>query len=316
MEQQLVSVIIPIYNVAEYLKKCLDNIINQTYKNLEIICVNDGSTDNSLAILQEYTDKRITIINQKNQGLSEARNVGYRYSNGEFIYFMDSDDYIDLDTIEKAVHEMNKRNLDVLMFNGTVFKDDNDNSDQILKRFKFDEDYFHRKFDYPLVYKGEKLITKLFENKDYMCPVMLFFIRESYLDRINAFFIENIIYEDECYTFKVLLNCDKIGFVNNKFYHRRIRSNAITTSKLLFKNSFSSFINFLDMIKTFKNYTLTKDFDYSVIMAGISRMINISRKQFINLSDKEKSKFFNIENPLYKILYKNLVIDYFYKIEN
>ena len=92
-----ISVIVPIFNVEKYLKECLESIINQTFKDIEIICINDGSTDNSLDILNQYAEKdnRIKVITQSNQGLSAARNTGIKYANGEYISFIDSDDYID-----------------------------------------------------------------------------------------------------------------------------------------------------------------------------------------------------------------------------
>lgn len=103
----LVTIIIPVYNVEKYLRKCLDSVVGQTYTNLEIICVNDGSPDHSLEILEEYAarDNRIKIISQKNTGLSGARNTGLEHATGDYILFVDSDDWIDLDTCEKALRE-------------------------------------------------------------------------------------------------------------------------------------------------------------------------------------------------------------------
>ena len=92
----MISIIVPVYNVEAYLPQCLDSLINQTYQDLEIICVNDGSTDGSLEILQKYQskDKRIKVVSQKNQGLSGARNTGISQATGEWIMFVDSDDYL------------------------------------------------------------------------------------------------------------------------------------------------------------------------------------------------------------------------------
>ena len=90
----LVSVIVPIYNVENYLKKCIDSILCQTYSNLEIILVNDGSTDNSLEICNSYKDDRIIILNKENGGLSSARNSGLEVMTGEYIFFLDSDDWM------------------------------------------------------------------------------------------------------------------------------------------------------------------------------------------------------------------------------
>ena len=100
-----ISVIVPVYNVEKYLARCLDSIINQTLADIEIICINDGSTDNSLEILNDYAkkDSRIKIIDQTNAGLSCARNAGMQIAQGEYIGFVDSDDWIDLDFYEKLV---------------------------------------------------------------------------------------------------------------------------------------------------------------------------------------------------------------------
>ena len=100
-----ISIIVPIYNVAPYLRQCMDSIIQQTYPNIEIICVDDGSTDESGTIADEYAkkDSRVRVIHQENQGLSAARNAGYSRSTGEYIMYLDSDDWIDLDTCETAI---------------------------------------------------------------------------------------------------------------------------------------------------------------------------------------------------------------------
>ncbi|MBW5381342.1 glycosyltransferase family 2 protein [Brachyspira hampsonii] len=113
----MVSIIIPVYNVSKYLSTCLDSAVNQTYKDLEIICINDGSTDDSLEILKEYADKdnRIIIIDKKNSGVSAARNDGIEKSNGEYIFFMDSDDYIDNDFIEVFYNNAEKNNSDLVV---------------------------------------------------------------------------------------------------------------------------------------------------------------------------------------------------------
>lgn len=115
----LISVIIPVYNVEKYLGRCLDSIINQTYNNLEIICINDGSTDSSLEILRSYgaREPRIKIISQDNQGLSEARNVGLKIASGEYISFIDSDDWIDGYYYESMVAKIYSSNADIVFAN-------------------------------------------------------------------------------------------------------------------------------------------------------------------------------------------------------
>ncbi|MFC5684431.1 glycosyltransferase family 2 protein [Flavobacterium sp. MAHUQ-51] len=113
-----ISIIIPVYNVSAYLRQCLDSVINQTYTELEIIIVNDGSTDDSLNICQEYQliDNRIQLINQQNAGLSAARNTGIDYVQGDYILFVDSDDWIDLNTCQLLVDNVKSTNADVVLF--------------------------------------------------------------------------------------------------------------------------------------------------------------------------------------------------------
>ena len=110
MKNPKLSIIIPVYNTGEYLSRCLDSVINQTYKEIEIICVNDGSTDNSLQILNDYAkcDDRIIIINQKNLGSSEARNNGLKIIKGKWVGFVDSDDWVDLNYFEELINLGNK----------------------------------------------------------------------------------------------------------------------------------------------------------------------------------------------------------------
>jgi len=113
----LVSIIIPVYNTEDYLKQCLDSLVNQSLENIEIICINDGSTDNSLNILQDYAakDSRIKIIDKKNEGQSVARNMGFKEASGEYIAFVDSDDYIDLDAYEKLYEFAQKHDNDMTL---------------------------------------------------------------------------------------------------------------------------------------------------------------------------------------------------------
>ena len=110
-----ISVVVPVYNVEAYLERCLDSLINQTLSDIEIICVNDGSTDSSPEKLEEFAkkDSRIKIINQENGGLSAARNTGIEAATGEYIGFVDSDDYVDLDFYEKLYNAATSHNADI-----------------------------------------------------------------------------------------------------------------------------------------------------------------------------------------------------------
>ena len=115
ISEDLITIIIPVYNVEQYLERCLESVIRQSYKNLEIIIVNDGSTDSSLKITDEFKerDHRITVINQSNAGLSAARNTGIAASNGKYLSFVDSDDYIHRQFIELLYLNAEKYKADI-----------------------------------------------------------------------------------------------------------------------------------------------------------------------------------------------------------
>ena len=117
-DKPCISVIIPVYNVEKYLRQCLDSVVNQTLKDIEIICVDDGSTDGSLKILKDYAvkDSRIKIIKQKNKGAATARNKGLENSKGEFLYFIDSDDYLEFDAFEKIYKKITETNAEICVF--------------------------------------------------------------------------------------------------------------------------------------------------------------------------------------------------------
>ena len=114
------SIIIPVYNVEKYIPVCLESIINQPFKDLEIICVNDGSSDNSLSVLQSYKEKdnRITIIDKKNEGSGVARNTALAIAKGDYVYFVDGDDWLEDNALEKVVSKADELDTDILIFSG------------------------------------------------------------------------------------------------------------------------------------------------------------------------------------------------------
>ena len=114
----MISIIVPVYNVAPYLPKCLDSLVNQTYRDLEIICVNDGSTDDSLRILREYEarDKRVKVLSRENRGISYSRNDALEMAQGEWTMFVDSDDWIDLNTCQSALDTALQHQADLVMW--------------------------------------------------------------------------------------------------------------------------------------------------------------------------------------------------------
>lgn len=218
-----VSVVIPIYNVELYLKEALDSVINQSLKEIEIILINDGSTDNSLNIIREYAkkDKRIMVINQKNQGQSVARNEGIRVAQGKYVYFMDSDDYIDLDTLELCYQKAEKDKLDFLFFDAISFSKDSKLNTNILT---YDRSKLIEK-----IQRGQEYLSILVEAKIFRCPPWLYFINTNYLKNNDLYFYPGIIHEDELFAYKLYLNAERVNYINRKFFKRRLRENSTMT---------------------------------------------------------------------------------------
>ena len=181
MSTPKVSVIIPIYNTELYVKDAILSITNQTLKEIEIILINDGSTDNSSQIIEQLacSDDRIQLYNQENQGQSVARNLGISKATGKYLYFMDSDDLLELDALECCYNKCDADELDFVFFDADIISDN---------------DELHLAFDYirPEIeehtYKGIELLEKLIDKDLYRAAPWMSFIRRSYLQDISLLF--------------------------------------------------------------------------------------------------------------------------------
>lgn len=206
-----VSIIVPVYNVEKYLKKCLDSLINQTLKEIEIIIVNDGSTDNSELIIKIYTENypdKIKVINKENGGLSDARNYGIPYATGEYIAFLDSDDYVELDTYEK-------------MYN----KAKEDDSDLVECDFIW-EYPDRKKVDTGKIYKNKKEMLTYARvvawNK---------LIKRSLIEEHKMEFPKGLRYEDVEFFYKMVPYYNKVSFVKEPLIHYIQRSSSISNTQ-------------------------------------------------------------------------------------
>lgn len=217
-----ISVVVPVYNVSQYLKKALDSIINQTYKNLEIIIVNDGSTDNSLSICKEYAklDKRIKIIDKENGGLSDARNSGTANSTGEFIIYIDSDDYIEKDMLYKLYNNIISTNSDVSVCGvNNIYK--NTSSPQFNEIITFDCDCTEFIREYLI---GEKIPGSI-------CNKL---IKTDIAKKI--LFPVGRIYEDIFYHLELIKHAKKYIITTEPLYNYFHRNDSITTRAYSRKN--------------------------------------------------------------------------------
>lgn len=220
-----ISVIIPVYNVEKYLKECLDSVCNQTLKNIEIICVNDGSTDASPDILNEYAakDDRIKIISQENQGLGAARNRGLEDASANYVYFLDSDDYIDLTALEKLFNNIVSNSSEVVLFKFQNF-DDNRNLHKRGIEFKIDKIFGDIDYDdFSFTYRDVKRHVM---NSAFSACLKLY--RKDFIQKFK--FPEDVHFEDVPVHVQVMIEAEKISFVPEFLYYYRSNPDSILNS--------------------------------------------------------------------------------------
>ncbi|MDR2080608.1 MAG: glycosyltransferase [Campylobacteraceae bacterium] len=218
-----VSLIIPVYNVEKYLRKCLDSAINQTLKDIEIICVNDGSTDNSLKILKEYEkkDERIIVIDQKNGGLSASRNAGLDIARAAYIMFIDSDDWIEPDTLEAHYETAIKEKVDVVMGNFMpILENETD-----IKRYNNYVKY------YSSLEKSEGRYEFAGDFKEYRSSACCKLYKKEIIDRYVLRFPVGLINEDEAWHWYYFSHVKSTYCLKKAYYNRLIRSDSIMSNR-------------------------------------------------------------------------------------
>lgn len=213
--KNIFSIIIPVYNVGNYLKKCLDSVINQTYKDFEVIIVSDKSSDNSDNIVKEYVkkDNRFKRIYKENTGLSIARNIGIENSNGKYLIFLDSDDYLEENFLETLINNLDNE-IDVLRFQAREIK----NNDS----FDFEEKEFSN-------LTGPDAF-KIISNYHYIENAWLYCYKKDNWLKNNYNFFDNCIAEDYGLIPYVIFNADNVKSINYIGYNYVIRSESLNTS--------------------------------------------------------------------------------------
>ncbi len=218
----LISIIVPVYNVKNYLKKCLDSLVNQTYKNLEIIVVNDGSDDGSEEICNEYARKYdfIQVIEKENGGLSDARNCGIRAATGEYIGFVDSDDWIENDMYQSLIEVIIKYNADIAMCGRYIVQ-----GNSVLSLYTSEK---------IRVYKGNEALKQLLLGKELDSSVCDKLFHKSLIKDIE--FPIGKIHEDIFTTHKIVNKCKKMVHIGSPKYYYYNRKGSITKSQFSKRN--------------------------------------------------------------------------------
>ena len=297
----MLSVIIPVYNVENYLNECLDSVTSQTLEDMEIICIDDGSTDNSPHILKEYSkkDKRIKIITKENGGQATARNLGIKEAQGEYIAFVDSDDFIEPTMFEKLYTKAKDNNLDIAMCKIATF----DNQTEEIKDnvwyymlgvFRdFDKDIFNHK-----------------DTREFTCHIAVTPYNKIYkttlLKENNILFPEGLIFEDEKFFYDTYLRAKRVSIVDEFLYYYRINRKGSTVDTIK-DNDFSDIVPISKLIReTFKetnNYE-----DYKILLSN--RFIHLQLARFTQTSQKYKKNFFNLlKSDLEEVLADRTIYD-------
>ena len=246
-----ISVIVPVYNTAKYLEKCLNSIINQTYKDIEIIIVNDGSTDNSQNIIDQFKQKYPDIIRcfiKQNGGLSDARNFGIAQAEGNYLAFVDSDDYIDLELFDKLQHEM-ELETDLIKFKLIKV---NDNYEIIEK---IDGPIFARK-------KGEDAFNTLVFQDHLLEPTCLYLYKRDLFTKNNFYFANNKYHEDFGLTPLIIVSANMVSSQNIYGYYYLQSDNSITRNvdyNKTYKRSMDLLFHYDNMTSKVLSYDLQKE---------------------------------------------------------
>lgn len=270
----LVSVIVPVYNVEAYLPKCLDSIINQTLEDLEIICVNDGSPDGSATILEAYAQKdaRIKIISQENQGLAGARNIGTAAATGEYVGYVDSDDWIEPETYAAAVGHMNP-DVDLVGWGAKIVCDDDNNP------YKAKAERYHSIKLTGLLEGGLETGRRL--------PITMWnkLFKNSIIKKYGISSPAGLLYEDGWFFWKYMTRVKNIYYMDACYYNYVLRDGSIMDKKYATSNRIDRILGIYDVFNYYKNHYTLKG--YEIFFADyFFRMVC---QEYAHFPDSEKT---------------------------
>ena len=253
-----VSIILPIYNGEKYLNRCIDSIINQTYKNIELICLNDGSTDKTLSILKSYNDKRIKIIDKKNSGVSDTRNIGIKNATGDYITFIDADDLYKENFIETMVNYIEKYNVDIVRCNYEVINERN----RLIETGNLST-YCNQKYSKKEI---ENIIIPSALKGSIPCFCYLLLIKKDIIKNIS--FPTNIhMMEDVVFYMELLTTTKSLYICKDTLYTIMFNENSATNSN---QNYERNIFNVIETNKIIKDIIKNKKLDNKTNITNIN----------------------------------------------
>lgn len=233
MQHPKISIIIPIFNTSKYLSDCLQSVLKQTLADIEIIAINDGSTDHSLDILEQSAkiDPRLKVYTHPNMGQSATRNRGIDIAQGEYIYYMDSDDILEPDCLESCYKKAKENDLDIVLFNGASFFEDSCHRDDLKLN------YIHTGCPNPTgIATGIESLKYRLQTNHFSPSPCLYISKSELVKKCDVRFIPGAIHEDEHYTFLLHLHARRISCIDQFYFKRRMRICSTMTHLTTWKN--------------------------------------------------------------------------------
>lgn len=231
-----ISVVIPLYNVRLFIGECLRSLVSQTFEDFEAICIDDGSTDDTLAVAQEAVagDGRFAFVSQENAGQSAARNVGIDRASGTYILFLDSDDYYERRTLATLFERAERDRLDVLFFSART------EYEGVQARRLYRDEYGERSCISDVM-TGRELFVRFVEDDSFCVSPAMQLIRRDFLESSGIRFYEGIVHEDNLFTCMMLACASRAGFTNERLYVRRVRMGSTMTTKREMRHVYGHF---------------------------------------------------------------------------
>ena len=281
----LISVIIPVYNVEEYLNQCVESVLAQTYKNYEIILVDDGSVDASPKICDEYAKQfeNISVFHKENGGASSARNVGIKNASGKYIFFLDSDDWIENNTFELLINSAVSEKAD-LVFCEAQAVDDNGN--------EFSSNNYGYDSEYP-TQNAFDTMQQMIEKKEFHVAIWMLLLERDIFINNNLEFCEGIMYEDMIISYQFYCLAELAAHVNKKLYYRRYHPNSVMTSAKTERNYYSAATVYREVAKFRKTLPENKQSPNHLNRCAYNA-INIYRQMTPDIKKKYKSDYESI----------------------
>ena len=280
-----ISVVVPIYNVEAQIKICVDSIINQTYKNIEIILVDDGSPDSCPMICDDYAnlDSRIKVIHKLNGGLSDARNAGIKVATGDYILFVDSDDYIELNSCERFVNTVMKDYPDMIV--GEAIKVFSDKVEHLR----------HTNLLENKIYTGNEVLKLCIQKNQMQAPSVLNLYKKSFIYENSLFFKKGILHEDMEYMPRIFLRAKKVKYLKGYFYNYILREDSITQGQKSNKNAYYLFEIYEEWQALFEQ---VKDKKIRNCLFGFLMKCYLNTCREFKIAKKNKN-IFNLDNVIH-----------------